>query len=175
MFNYFIFNKPIKTLSTLKYIKKYITIRNYINIYHQKLLHLIGRLDYHSRGIMLISSDKLLVNRLMHPHCKIHKIYIVKVKGIPSYKTINFLEKYYLHILTISYLGITKLENSWFKVNLYTGKHRQIINIFWSLRTPILKIIRITFAGLNIEKLLCGNLRVLTHKEILKLYININK
>lgn len=170
---YFIFNKPSKTISTLKFIRGYSTIYNYINTLNYCSLHLIGRLDYYSRGAVLLTNNGFLSYKLVHPTFKILKKYIVKVKGIPSKKSINIVKNTTKGLLIFKNIGITKQRNSWFKIILFSGKNKQIVNICWNLHTPVIKIIRTSFAGIDIANINIGNIRILTYREILNLHMQV--
>lgn len=107
-YKYFLFNKPSKTVSTIKYILNYINVKNRTSLFNKYDLNIIGRLDYYSSGILLITNDGILSNKLIHPCLKIHKTYIVKIKGIPSNKTISFIKNRNSCVVKIKNIGITK-------------------------------------------------------------------
>lgn len=167
---YFLFNKPIKTLSTLQDIDGQNTVKNYLSTLNYYSLHLVGRLDYNTRGALLITTNGVLSYKLMHPSFKVCKKYNVKVKGIPSNSLINNLKQKNNGIIILENIGVTKKRNTWFNIELYTGKPQQIVNIFWGLKVPVIKIIRVSFAKINISHLEVGHIRSLTLKEILILY-----
>ncbi len=173
---YLIFNKPNKVLSSIKKDNKYITVNDFISYLEEYKLHLIGRLDYNTRGALLITNDGILSNKLMHPKYKIPKMYLVKVKGIPSVHSLNTLRKGmkipdgFTGVTGIKVIGITKQKNTWLQVILNIGKNRQIINMFWRIKTPPIKIIRTSFAGISIRDLKSGDFRELSSKEIFNLY-----
>lgn len=174
---YFVFNKPNRTICTLKSSNEYLTINNYISNlnFNNKELHLIGRLDYWSRGVILLTNNGKLSYKLTHPDFKVSKKYIIKAKGIPSKKSIYFIQKRIAGLITFKIIGITKNKNSWFEITLFSGTNKQIVNIFWFLNTPILKLVRISFAKITISNLHSGNIRKLTYKEVLKLYQQIKE
>jgi len=173
---YLIFNKPSKVLSSIKKDSKCITINDFISYLDEYNLHLIGRLDYNTRGALLITNDGILSNKLMHPKYKIPRMYLVKVKGIPSIHALNILRKGmripdgFTGTTGIKVIGITKQKNTWLQIILNIGKNRQIINMFWRIKTPPIKIIRTSYAGINIRNLKNGDFRELSSKEIFNLY-----
>ena len=105
----------------------------------------------------------------MHPSFKILKTYLVKVKGIPSEYLIQKLLTN-VGVCKIQIIGITQQKNTWIKVILYSGRNKQIINMFWQTKTPVLKIIRTKFANIGINKLGIGSMRPLSYNEIKNLY-----
>ena len=166
-YKYFIFNKPAKTFSSLKSIKNILSIRHYIDKLNTYSLHLVGRLDYWSRGLLLLTNNGILSNKLIHPSFKVPKEYIIKTKGIPTKKSILFIKYKIRGVCEIQNIGITPERNSWFKITLNSGANKQIVNIFWGFNVPVIKIIRVSFANINVANLLLGNIRELTNKEIL--------
>jgi 23S rRNA pseudouridine2605 synthase len=171
-YHYFAFYKPLKTISSLQYIKKKYTIRNFLFLPYNVNLHIIGRLDYDVSGILLLTNDGQLTNRLAHPYFKISKTYFVKIKGIPSKSTLLYIQYKNPIINNIYNIGITKKKNTWVKLILSAGQNRHIVNIFWQLKTPVLKIVRIAFGKIYISNLSYGHTRKLSNVEILSLYSN---
>ena len=88
---------------------------------------------------------------------------------------ITFINTKIKGLLVVRHIGITRQKNSWFKVSLYSGENKQIVNLFWDLGVPILKIIRTSFAGVDIANMHVGNIRKLTNKEVLILCKHIIK
>jgi 23S rRNA pseudouridine2605 synthase len=170
-YKYFAFYKPCKTISSLKHINRYVTIKDYVESIESFNLHVVGRLDYNVSGLILLTNDGKLTNKLTHPYFKIEKIYLVKVHGSPSTLSILNLCNQNKNIIKIINIGNTKQKNTWLKVTLRAGKHREIINTFWGLNTPVLKMIRINFANVSVYNLLLGHIRKLSLTEIIGLYI----
>ena len=80
---YLMFNKPTQVLSARKDSKGRPVILDYIPK-HKERLFLVGRLDWDSEGLILLTNDGLFSEKILNPKNKISKTYLVKVKGTPS-------------------------------------------------------------------------------------------
>lgn len=171
---YFLFNKPKGMLGSLSNPQGQRNMKNCINMLMHDTLYTMDSLDYNTQGAMLLTSNGMMSYKLMHPSFKIHKRYIIKVMGLPSDFSINFLKKKYREIISIDNIGITKGKNTWLNIEVYTGRTQSLLNMFWHINFPISKIIRTSFAGIGLSCLKPGNVRALTNKEILTLYSKID-
>merc|ERR1712216_220536 len=154
----------------MMYRKAQKTVKNYTDMINHKNLYLVGSLDYGAQGAVLLTDNGVLSYKLTHPSFKVQKKYIVKVRGIPSESSLNLLTKKNKEILSVRNLGITHGKNAWLYLNVYNGSSKKIENLFWKTKTPIIKLIRNSFAKISVDNLKVGNLRLLTRKEILILY-----
>ena len=89
---YYLMNKPRGVLSTTKDDKGRKTVLDYFDSI-DKRIYPIGRLDYDTTGILLLTNDGEFANLMMHPKNKIDKVYIAKVKGIVTGDDIKTLKK----------------------------------------------------------------------------------
>lgn len=130
----------------------------------------VGRLDYDTSGLLLLTNDGELANRMMHPRYETFKVYIATVEGFPSenaldkltggiyidgYKTapaiIKVLEKY---------KDRTKLE-----ITIHEGRNRQIRKMCEAVGHPVIRLKRIAYASLELGGLKPGEWRYLTESE----------
>ncbi|MBI1823595.1 MAG: rRNA pseudouridine synthase [Nitrospirae bacterium] len=131
----------------------------------------VGRLDYDTEGLLLLTNDGDLANALMHPKSEIQKTYQVKLKGVLEEGEIKKLEEGVVLFgkktapASIKKLGITE-ENSWIEMKIHEGKNRQIKNMLLKLRHPVLKIKRTRYAFLDLNDVPTGMFRYLDSKEI---------
>ena len=88
---YFLFYKPRSVLSTTKDDKGRKTVLDYFDDV-EKRIYPVGRLDYDTTGILLLTNDGEFANLMMHPKNKIDKLYVAKVKGIVTKEEINTLK-----------------------------------------------------------------------------------
>ncbi|NIM12015.1 MAG: rRNA pseudouridine synthase, partial [Candidatus Aminicenantes bacterium] len=79
--SYFIFNKPYGVVSTLSDPGGRLTINDFIGKIKERV-YPVGRLDYHSEGLILLTNDGELTNFIISPRNKIPKVYRLKIKGI---------------------------------------------------------------------------------------------
>jgi len=132
----------------------------------------IGRLDFQSEGLLLLTNDGNLAYKLSHPSSMISKTYLVKVKGKPSPQLQNKLKKGiklddgWSSLDSICELKSRTTANAWFKLTIHEGKNRMIRRIFLAVKHPVLKLKRIRIAGLSIGQLKPGEWRYLTTQEI---------
>ncbi len=173
---YIVLNKPANVLSTLKddFNRKIITdlIKDV-----QERVYPVGRLDYDVEGIILLTNDGDLSNRLIHPRFKVGKTYLATVKGKVKDKEIKKLEKGVflpddkIKTLPAKCKIIKTTENlSVVELTIREGRKRQVKNMFKAVNHPVIKLERIKFGPIGINGLKKGEWRYLSEKEIDKLY-----
>ena len=127
----------------------------------------VGRLDYDSEGLIILTNDGEYAQSVIHPKKEIKKVYQVKVRGKPTEKHIERLK-----------MGVTLAEGrtraahiermktgdqyDWFKVVLTEGKNRQIRRMFEKVGFDVLKLKRVAIGRLTLGSLDRGQFRVLT-------------
>ncbi len=167
---YILLNKPPKFLVTLKDPFQRPTIQDLFPQLKTRLFP-IGRLDFDSEGLLLMSNDGELANRLIHPRYEIKKNYLVKLKGHPEKIQISKLEKGIFidgkktapaKIFPIS----SSPKRSLYEVELHEGRKREIRRMFEAIGFPILLLRRVKFAGLTLDGVNLGDWRYLTDKEV---------
>lgn len=134
----------------------------------------VGRLDYNTEGLLLLTNDGELSNALTHPGNMVPRNYLVKVSGVSEEKIISRLKKGIWHnqnqmqVDSISMVRTTS-KNSWFSVTIHEGKNREIRRMFEALGHPVLKLKRTKFGFLSLSGLQKGEYRFLASDEIKKL------
>ncbi|MGA1843695.1 MAG: pseudouridine synthase [bacterium] len=132
----------------------------------------IGRLDFHSEGLILITNDGDLAFRLSHPGSMIPKTYLVKVKGKPSSRCLDQLKRgIRLSDGVSSFDSIMEIKsrtrtNTWLKVTIHIGKNRIIRRMFLAVGHAVISLTRVSIAGITLEGLAPGEWRYLTRKEM---------
>ncbi len=131
----------------------------------------IGRLDYHTEGLLLLTNDGELAHVLMHPSRGVLKRYQVKIKGeVPDDEIRRLSRGTRLDDGTTAPCTITKRgkteKNSWLEVTLHEGRYRQVRRMFESAGHPVIKLRRIGYGGLTLGELPIGRYRHLTPDEI---------
>ena len=134
----------------------------------------VGRLDFDSEGILLLTNDGELSYRLTHPKFTVPKEYLVKVKGIIERQTITKLKegiKLQDGFIIPKKVKIEKKSdnNSWIRIVVTEGKNHLIKRLFEKLGCPVLKLTRVSFANLDLSGLAQGEYRYLTLKEVKEL------
>ncbi len=171
---YYVLNKPYGFISTTKDEYNRLSVLDLISVPRYMRLYPIGRLDYCSEGVLLLTNDGKLTNHLLQYTSNVKKVYLIKVRGIPLLNDIKKLEKGVLikggdtRISKIFFISTIE-SNSWFKIVITCGYNHHIRQMFWHIKHPVIKIVRISFAGISMHKLPLGNFRSLTQLEIRQL------
>ncbi len=134
-------------------------------------LYPVGRLDALSEGLILLTNDGRLANRLTHPRYAHEKEYHVRVQGEPSDATLEQWRRgVYLDGRRTAPARVTRLRQekgaTWLRVVLREGRKRQIRRVALSLGHPVLRLIRQRIGPLRLGKLEPGQWRHLTNSEI---------
>lgn len=139
----------------------------------EERIYPIGRLDYHSSGILLLTNDGDFAHRLMHPRYGIPKTYIVKIKGVIPVDMQGQLtegvrdEGELLKVSRYKVLEVNRNKQTMLlEIVLHEGKNRHIRRMFQRLGFPVLKLKREKYAFLTLEGLQPGEYRPLTRKEV---------
>jgi pseudouridine synthase len=136
----------------------------------------VGRLDYDSEGLLLITNDGVFAQRLLHPRFGIPKTYKVKIRGDLTGSEIRDLEK-----------GIkledgkfrpeafrvekTNRKSCWVSLTITEGRSRMIRRGFASLGHPVVRLIRVAISDVYLGDLKAGAYRSLTKREVKKLLL----
>lgn len=173
---YYAFYKPRKVITALLDPQGRPTIKDFIKGIKFRI-YPVGRLDFDSEGLLLLTNDGELAYKVMHPSSQIEKTYMVKVDGIVEPETIEKLRKG-IKIegklaVSVSVHLVKKLKaNSWIKITLHEGRKRQIRKMLERVGHPVIRLIRIAIDGVKLGDLKPGQLRPLTKEEIEKLRRN---
>lgn len=130
----------------------------------------VGRLDFNSEGLLLMTNDGALAQRLTDPENHIPKIYLVKVHRMPKPETLDEMRAgFRLDGRRLKPCGIEvfeKADNPWLKVTLTEGKNQQIRKMFAAVGHPVAKLKRIQFGPLDDPALKPGDWRFLKPTEL---------
>ena len=179
---YFLFYKPRGVLSTTKDDKGRKTVLDYFDDV-EKRIYPVGRLDYDTTGILLLTNDGEFANLMMHPKNKIDKLYVAKVKGIVTKEEINTLKKgvkldnkkIYPTRVKLKKLDKKKLT-SIVEITVHDGINHEVKRLMESINHEVIKLKREAYGFLTLDNLKSGEKRVLSKKEVKILYnMAINK
>lgn len=172
---YYLLYKPEKTICSVSDDKGRVTVVDLIET-NEKIFP-VGRLDYDTTGLLLLTNDGELTNKLTHPKGCIEKTYIAKVSGLVTGKEIHELEN------GIELDGVKtkkaraklkkmdkKNNKSYVELTITEGRNHQVKNMFASLGHKVLKLKRTNYAFFDLEGLKIGEHRSLTTKEVKQLY-----
>lgn len=167
---YLMFNKPKGVVTTLSDPQGRPTIRDFLRDVKQRVFP-VGRLDYDSEGLLLLTNDGDFSNAILHPSGAIPKTYHVKVKGDIGQDELGKLRKGVRlddgQTMPARARKMRHTENNtWVEVTIYEGRKRQVRRMFEKVGHPVLKLTRIGIAGLKLGDLKSGDIRHLTHAEL---------
>jgi pseudouridine synthase len=132
----------------------------------------VGRLDFDTEGLLLLTNDGELANALMHPSREVPKVYAVKIKGKATDEELAKLEAGGIYIgpgrSAPCKVRRTRAaeQNEWLEITLHEGKKRQIRVMLQRLGHSVLKLIRTSYAGIPLGSLPRGEARLLTPVEV---------
>lgn len=133
----------------------------------------VGRLDYGTEGLLLLTNDGELTNALIHPRRKIRKTYLAKVSGIPSEDKLDLLrvgvklEDDLTAPAFVNIIDIDKEKNlTTVEIVIHEGKNRQIRRMFEKIGHDVKQLKRTKFAFLDLRGVRRGQYRYLTPEEV---------
>ena len=136
----------------------------------------VGRLDFHTRGALVLTNDGELSSRLTHPRYGVEKTYHAKFQGKLELPALQALAEGVVledgtQTQPIEDLVVVKETeaNTWVQLTLHQGLNRQVRRMGEAIGHPVLKLIRVSFADLTIDGLDDGEWRALSAVEVAQL------
>ncbi len=175
-FVYFLLNKPKGYVTTTSDPEGRLTVMQLLGSLRERV-YPVGRLDYASEGLLLLTNDGELAQKLTKAGSHIPKTYQVKISGKPTEPAIQKLRKGVTIALDdgrrvkLSPTKIRLLEdvaNPWYEVTLIEGRNRQIRRMFQAVGFLVEKIKRVQLGPLTLD-VPPGTIRPLTEKEVQRL------
>ncbi len=174
--NYILFHKPAECITTLDDPEHRTTV---IDLLPDSLPRVfpVGRLDWDTEGLLLLTNDGDLAYRLTHPAVKIPRVYHVKIRGelkdnSPELKKLQNgidLEDGLAKPDRVAVIRFTG-NNTWLEIELHIGRNRIIRRMMDALGFPVMKLRRVAFGNLTLDGLALGAFRDLTEGEVAELY-----
>lgn len=172
---YYLLYKPEKVITSVHDEKGRITVIDLIDT--KEKIFPVGRLDYDTSGLLLLTNDGKLTNLLTHPSHNIEKTYNAKIDGIINIDEVKELEKGIVldNVKTkkckVKIKKIDKKNNkSYVEITITEGRNHQVKNMFMYFNHKVLKLKRTNYSFLNLNGLKVGEYRKLSIKEVKKLY-----
>ncbi|AUT02348.1 pseudouridine synthase [Nostoc sp. CENA543] len=183
-YKYIIFHKPYGVLSQFtQESPKHQTLKDYINVPD---VYPVGRLDWDSEGLLLLTNDGRLQHRLSHPRFGHERTYWVQVERIPDVDAITRLQTgveiqdYRTRPAKVRLLPEDppvgdrhppirfrkNVPTAWLEMILTEGKNRQVRRMTAAVGFPTLRLIRVSIANLRLDGLAWGEWRDLTPSEV---------
>ncbi len=172
-FIYLAINKPIKVVTTLSDPQNRTTILDILpdNLKNKGLVP-VGRLDYFSEGLLLISNDGDFVYKMTHPRFHLKKVYLVEVKGSVENKHLKIMKKgmeldgYRLAPVNVQIFKKISFNHFLLKFELIQGINRQIRRMCHKFEWKVLRLKRIKHGPIKLGNLSPGEYRYLKKEEI---------
>ncbi len=175
---YVVFNKPKGVLTTMEDPLERPTIADYLDKIPGRVFP-VGRLDWDSEGLLLLTNDGDFANKVMHPKSEVTKTYLVKLDGKPEKKHIDKLLK------GVSILGgkvaakhverLKRPEGSdqydWYKIVITEGKNRQIRQMFEKIGFDVMKLQRVAIGQLKLGSLPRGEVAFVNEEILNKIFL----
>ena len=169
---YLALNKPTSTVTTVTDPQQRATVMDLLRGVKERV-YPVGRLDYHSEGLLLLTNDGELANGIMSAATHLPKTYIVKVTGLLSpAEEKKFREGVPImgrRTLPAGLKLVHSAENPWYEVRLFEGRNNQIRLMFKHFGKLVEKLKRVRIGPLELGPLKPGEFRHLSDEEIQKL------
>jgi pseudouridine synthase len=169
---YLMLNKPRGCVTTLSDPEGRPTIKDFLGGLRARV-YPVGRLDFNSEGLLLLTDDGDLARELMHPGRGVEKTYAVKVRGTPIGETLRRLRagiRIEGRMTLPARVAVEKPgSNSWLRVTVVEGRKHQVRRMLQAVGHPVLKLKRIRYGGLDLGDLPPGGVRSLTAEQVAKL------
>ena len=174
-FEYYLLNKPKGVVTTTSDEKGRKTVVDLIET--NSRIYPVGRLDYDTTGILLLTNDGELANMLMSPSSMVDKTYIAKIEGnikisdIQKLRNGVVIDGFKTSKAKVKVKSIDKKKNtSVIVLTIHEGKNHQVKKMFEVLGYKVIKLRREKYANLDLKGLFPGEYRSLSIKEVKVLY-----
>lgn len=166
---YLLLNKPKHVMSTLDDPGGRPTVKDFLHGVSLRVFP-VGRLDFDSEGLMLLTNHGDLAQALLHPRYHVPKTYLIKVKGMLTDEEITTLQRgIRLDDGMTSPAHVKKIrkaeQNSWLEITIHEGRKHQVKRMMEAVRHPVLRLTRVKMGPLSLGDLGSGEVRYLTDRE----------
>ncbi|MCB0389941.1 MAG: rRNA pseudouridine synthase [Bdellovibrionales bacterium] len=174
-FVYYKFNKPTSVLSTVNDPEDRKTVMNYFMGIQERIFP-VGRLDWDSEGLLLLTNDGEFAQKVAHPSQKIPKTYLVKVAGnITDQKLQKLRNGVTIPGGRVQAILVEKVPNKdskyqWLKIIIAEGKNRQIRYMMEKIDCDVKKLQRVAIGMLKLGKLKKGQYQQLSDEQVEKVF-----
>jgi 23S rRNA pseudouridine2605 synthase len=168
-FVYLMLNKPKNVMSTLDDPGGRDTVKDFLHGVSVRVFP-VGRLDFDSEGLMLLTNNGELAQALLHPRYHVPKTYLIKVKRVLTDDEIAQLQQgVQLEDGMTSPAIVKKVkkaeQNSWLEITIREGRKHQVKRMLEAVGHPVIKLMRIRMGPLSLGDLGSGEFRFLTDRE----------
>jgi len=169
---YYLLNKPAGCLTTTHDPQGRPLVMDLLGRVRQRVFP-VGRLDFNTTGLLILTNDGELALRLLRPASKCPKVYRVKVRGVPDENTLKRLAKGIVlegrRTLPCRIARAGGGANSWLQVTMTEGRRNQIRRMFLQVGHPVSRLQRVAIGPIRDPRLMVGHFRPLTPLEVRRL------
>jgi len=167
---YVIYHKPAGEVTTVSDPEGRTCVLDHFRDYSVRL-YPVGRLDYDSEGLLLLTNDGALTERLLHPSHQVDKTYLARVTGEVTMDEVRLLRQGVMlddHKTSPAKVRVLKMETfaTQMLVTIHEGRNRQVRRMFEAVGHQVLQLRRVKFGPLELGDLKRGQWRELTAEEI---------
>lgn len=166
---YVLMNKPVNVVTTMRDPQGRRTVADFIPKGLPRVVP-VGRLDYDTSGVLLLTNDGELANALTHPRFGVEKIYRAVVKGRLNPEEVHrlqsgvWLQEFRAQGARLRVVAARR-ETSVVDITIHEGKNRQVRRMFEAVGHPVVELVRLRFGPLKLGDLPPGRSRELTERE----------
>jgi 23S rRNA pseudouridine2605 synthase len=144
----------------------------------KEYIYPVGRLDYDSEGLLLLTNDGELAARLTHPRHEVEKVYEARVRGVPDERTLERLERGVTidgrrtapaKVRVSDPIHKASGEQTLIEISIHEGRQRQVRKMFETIGHPVVRLRRVRIGPIEDPDIPIGHWRELTPQEVAKL------
>lgn len=170
---YYVLYKPAGCVTTMSDPEGRTTIGDWLRGVKERVFP-VGRLDYDAEGALIITNDGELAHKLMHPKFGARRTYLAKVKGsVPESALAALREGVRLEDGFARPLEVTFVEradkNTWIRLVVDEGRQHLVKRLCEAVGHPVVRLFRASYAGIDVEGMMPGDLRALSSVELKRL------
>lgn len=176
----YLFYKPRGVVSTAEDDRGRKTVVDYFEDLPYRL-YPVGRLDYDTSGLLILTNDGDFANQMMHPRYKVDKTYVAKVEGLITPDSIKKLRNGVVIDGKLTSRARAKIisrdakkNTSIVSLTIHEGRYHQVKKMFDAVGHKVQKLSRTTYGTLTLDGLTSGEYRELSHNEVRELLKLIN-
>lgn len=169
---YMVLNKPEGYITTVKDQFNRPSVLDLVSDIKERI-YPVGRLDYETSGLLLLTNDGDLTYKLTHPKHEIDKTYMAILKGIPDNEDIQnfesglYIEDYKTAPAKFKIVKINEEKNySICEIKIHEGRNRQVRKMCRAINHPVMRLKRVAMGEITLNKIEVGSYRYLTEEEI---------
>lgn len=169
---YLVMNKPKGVITSASDPEGRKIVSDYLRDIKERV-YPVGRLDYDTEGLLLLTNDGEFANLLTHPKHHVPKTYMATVKGVPHGSELDklkagiMLDDGMTSPADVEYKDIDTVKNeATISITIHEGRNRQVRRMFEAISHPVIKLKRISFGDLLLQNLKRGLFRHLTKDEV---------